>query len=334
MCHGGASEKTRQYTVWNKQDAHARAYATLTTARASRLADVLKIGDAAKSVRCTSCHAPLATLKAEDMMNPLRATEGVSCESCHGAAENWVRAHTRADYSHANRVQAGLRDLSHQYVRANSCVACHENLERELVAAGHPELIFEMDGQAVSQPKHWHEKGEFSGPQAWLTGQAVALREMSWQLASEKTPDDRLTSRWHGLHWLLQIVGEVDKSIMTLDKTAAANVQGFSQTQAAADKMARAVAEMSWTEKETKTCLSKLARTAAAFRDGRVSKAVHARRGERLVLAIDRLTASLDKSSTATFEPEVQKLFKLAQSLPEFDPTSFANALDALAKKL
>ena len=74
-----------------------------------------------------------------------------------------------------DRVLAGLRDLKHLYVRANSCVACHQTVEPALLAAGHPELLFELDGQAVAEPKHWREKGDWHGPKAWLVGQAVVV---------------------------------------------------------------------------------------------------------------------------------------------------------------
>jgi len=84
-------------------------------------------------------------------------SEGVSCENCHGPAENWLRAHTRSDWTHADRTFAGMRDLKNLYVRANNCVACHQTVELPLLKAGHPELIFELDGQSVSEPKHWRK---------------------------------------------------------------------------------------------------------------------------------------------------------------------------------
>ena len=103
----------------------------------------------------------------------------------------WLRGHTRKDWTYATRVGAGMRDLRNFYVRANTCVACHQNLDADLLAAGHPELTFELDGQSVAEPKHWRDEDPWSGPRAWLVGQAVALREMSWALANSETPDGR-----------------------------------------------------------------------------------------------------------------------------------------------
>ena len=86
--------------------------------------------------------------------------ESVSCEACHGAAEPWLRGHTRPDWSYATRVGAGMRDLRNFYVRANTCVACHQNLDGDIANAGHPELLFELNQQSIDEPKHWRDPAE------------------------------------------------------------------------------------------------------------------------------------------------------------------------------
>src|ERR1017187_4457125 len=157
-CHGGAGEKSNQYTIWSSRDFHhQRPFATLTTARSARIADVLKIGDPTQSARCTVCHTPLQTVPPERLGKEVKITEGVSCENCHGPAENWIRSHTRPDYTPTDRVAAGMRDLKNLYVRANTCVACHQNVDSDIREAGHPELIFELDGQSVTMPRHWRK---------------------------------------------------------------------------------------------------------------------------------------------------------------------------------
>jgi hypothetical protein len=265
-CHGGA--KRNESITWSKKDFHSRAYATLTTARSARIAETLHIADPAHDSRCIICHAPMPEAQRAD---------GVSCETCHGAAENWLRTHTRSDYTHADRLQAGMRELKNLTARANACVACHQNIDADILAAGHPELIFELDGQSVAMPKHWHEP---SSPQAWFAGQTVALREMKWQLSRE--PNDKLAARVAGLDWLLQKCGDSPD-------------------------------------------LARLAATSGDFEDASVSREVQARRAGRLVLALDRLSSS---------KADVDELFKLAQSLPDFDPKKFAEALQRFASKL
>jgi polysaccharide export outer membrane protein len=141
-CHGGGVGKD-QGIIWAKKDPHSRADAVLSTARSARMAEALKIPDPKVSVRCTVCHSPMETLPAErfSLLKNFEPEKGVSCESCHGASEPWVRFHTRPDVSHAQRVAAGLRELTDLYARANACVACHLNLDPEIANVGrHPEL--------------------------------------------------------------------------------------------------------------------------------------------------------------------------------------------------
>ena len=86
------------------------------------------IRDVADDARCTVCHAPFAGVPTAQRIGPLDRGDGVSCETCHGPAEPWIRAHTRTakdGYTHSDKVAAGLRDLRNPYVRANTCVACH-----------------------------------------------------------------------------------------------------------------------------------------------------------------------------------------------------------------
>src|SRR6185503_15513470 len=93
-CHGGAGAHQNQFLVWSTRDFHSlRPFATLTTARAKQIAGELQIADPAREARCTSCHAPLAGVPAQLQAAPLKASEGVSCESCHGPAERWLRPH-------------------------------------------------------------------------------------------------------------------------------------------------------------------------------------------------------------------------------------------------
>jgi hypothetical protein len=205
-CHGGAGEKRSQYFTWSQKDYHTKAYAILLNARSERIAEGLGINvvggnvpAAATSARCTVCHAPFQSVAANRLSPGAHPDEGVSCESCHGAAGGWLRGHTRKDWTYNTRVGAGLRDLRSLYVRATACAACHQNLEPQILKAGHPDLFFELDGQSVAEPKHWKEDDPWNGLREWLTGQATALREMSWALAGDPRNDEWSTARWNGL---------------------------------------------------------------------------------------------------------------------------------------
>src|ERR1700722_102686 len=168
-CHGGGGDRRDQYVVWSQRDVHSRSYATLTTARSARMAEALSIPNPAASPRCVVCHAPLAGADSAGLGSGVDPAEGVSCGSCHGIPAGWIRGHTRPDWTHADRVAAGMRELKDLYGRANTCVACHQNLDPAIVAVGHhPALIFELDGQTQDEPKHWRDYQ--AGAQAWFVG--------------------------------------------------------------------------------------------------------------------------------------------------------------------
>ena len=297
MCHGGAGEQRGQHAIWSKLDFHTRAHATLTTARSQRFADTLKLGNPADSARCTVCHHPFQSVPAEKKAAGVGQFEGISCESCHGAAESWIRFHTRADITHTDRVNAGMRDLKNLYVRANTCVACHQNLDPDIRAAGHPELIFELDGQSVAEPKHWRDTNAWSGPQAWLVGQAVALREMSWQLDHEPAAKKTEADRQQALRWLLEKISNQTASDATANNGSAAS---------------------------TREQLAALAASHADFKNAAIPQPLHARRAERLVLGLDRLLSALKPEKKSAPSVKLDQLFKDAQSLPDFDPARFA----------
>ncbi|MDB6022533.1 MAG: hypothetical protein JWQ04_2390 [Pedosphaera sp.] len=331
-CHGGAGEKHNQCLRWSKFDVHTRSYATLTLARSARLADILKLGDPVQSARCTVCHAPFQSLATNAVLRKaLDPAAGVSCENCHGPAEKWLLSHTRTDFTHQDRVNAGLRDLSNPYVRANSCVACHQNVDADVLQAGHPELIFELDGQTVSEPKHWREGEKWSGAQTWFVGQAVAFREMSWQLKRENSPPENAARRWSALSWLLQIARQAAPGLPAVIP----GMDRYARAQDWGDELARDAGLSSWPADATRKCLDLLAATAADFRDAATPGDIQARRAERLVLALDRLVAGLNDDATAKrLDAPLGKLFKDAQSLPDFDPKKFADDLEMFQKAL
>jgi hypothetical protein len=225
-----------------------------------------------------------------------------------------------------------MRDLKNPYVRANTCVACHQTLESPLRKAGHPELIFELDGQGVSQPTHWRNPAHWSGAQAWLVGQAAALREMSWQLSRESAPEERLIARWSGLLWLLQKLDSAGLDLPNLGLPGdASTAPDFAAVQMTADNLARRASETRWSEAMTRSVLTTLAASGADFRQSEIPRARQARRAERLVLALDRLLAAQPHPEA---EGALNDLFELVQSLPDFDAERFSMALDRCAEAI
>lgn len=328
-CHGGGGHQQNQFFIWSLQDAHSqRAPATLTTARSRQIAAALGVKDATTDPQCIACHAPLHTVPVAQRGKDFKTSEGISCESCHAPAENWLRSHTRPDWTPADRAHAGMRDLKNLYVRANTCASCHQTVATPLLRAGHPELIFELDGQAAAQPRHWREPTNAIGARAWFIGQAVALREMSWQLAQAPEADDQLAARWAALLWLLQKLDRVHPEFPSLapipTAPTAANARAAHQ---ATDDLAKRAAALPWTVAMSRAALERLAATAAEFQSPAPAP-LPARRAERLVLALDRLLITHRTGTNATpADTALNRLFALAQSIPDFQPPVFGEAL-------
>jgi hypothetical protein len=215
-----------------------------------------------------------------------------------------------------------MRDLKSFYVRANTCVACHQNLDSDIVAAGHPELTFELDGQSVAQPKHWSDPPG-SGPRAWLVGQAVALRELSWRLATTGAKDPATLTQWRALAWLL---GQVSGA----DTASAPIVEDFAGMQKEADALARRAAAQQFSDAFTLDLLRRLSRLGPAFTENAdVPRDLLFRRAHRLVLALERLAVATQRTP-----PELQQLRADLASEPAFESAQFAEHLNALRDAL
>ena len=336
-CHGGAGPKRSQYFTWSQKDFHTKAYAVLLNARSERIAEGLGIGAAQSSARCTVCHSPLQSVAPSRLTRTAHPDEGVSCETCHGAAGGWLRGHTRTDWTYNTRVAAGMRDLRNLYVRANACVACHQNLAPELLKAGHPDLFFELDGQSVAEPKHWQDEEPWSGLREWLTGQAVALREMSWALANDPQNDAFSIARWNGLAWLCATAtsaGSIPSPVSQPSSTP--GMSDFTSMQTQADALARRASTSNWSDSSARSLLVALASVDAEFTAKGTANQVLGQRAKRLVLALDRLVNALGQNRGAPLkvDPELNQLFQDVKTLDAFDASAFAGHLRAFRDAL
>src|ERR1700728_35205 len=200
-CHGAITPQNinevlqNEYSIWIVGDKHARAYNALTGAIGERMAGILGVGKAEAAPKCLACHAlnPPAELRSRTF----DVSEGVSCESCHGPASGWLGPHTERNWTHAQSVAAGMVDTRDIVKRTEKCLSCHlgseeEFVDHEMIAAGHPDLFFELASFSAALTRHWKvrgERGETTGSDPWYdvreltTGQAVELRESMVRLA-------------------------------------------------------------------------------------------------------------------------------------------------------
>jgi len=148
-----------------------------------RIAKILGLQSAATAPRCLACHS--LNPETSERARMFDTSDGVSCESCHGAASNWLGPHTTRDWTHQQSVDAGMKDLRDLTRRSEQCLSCHlgtadKKVDHELIAAGHPDLYFELASFSAVMPRHWKAKQD---QDAWqevrelATGQAVQLRE-------------------------------------------------------------------------------------------------------------------------------------------------------------
>ena len=322
-CHGGGTLHNESI-IFERRDPHGVSYGILGKGTSQRIAEALGIkGDPGKDAQCNVCHAPMQGIDAEHFVKDVRADRGVGCETCHGAAENWIRFHTRPDVNYQQILAAGLRDLNDIYGRANACVACHLTLEEPLRKAGHPELYFELDGQCAAQPPHYRDARPSLGPRSWLTGQAAALREMSWKLSMKG--DDQYQIRWKALVWLLQKT--------ELGREELPSSEDFAVMQKAADSLARKASEKLWPTDAVQKQLKEFAALHSEFEAPKADKAQLQRKAEVLAPAVDRLWRALVKSGVqmpADCESFIKELHFLALDHEDFDPSRFSSTLSKL----
>lgn len=202
-CHGGVTPRTvnrvfqNEFSTWILNDRHARAYSLLLEPRSAQIAKNLRIERAERSARCLACHA--LNVAPELQTKTFDLTDGVSCESCHGPAEGWLSEHTRKDWKHEDSIKRGMVDLRDVVHRAEKCSNCHlgneeKSVDHELIAAGHPDLFFELDTFSALMPAHWNEQSwmeqrerdPWFATRAWAVSQAVALRDFMRLIASRQ----------------------------------------------------------------------------------------------------------------------------------------------------
>ena len=195
-CHGrneGDGKVVRQDELrrWqepsNKSGAHSRAYSALATTRGQAIASALGLGKATAAPACLGCHATFAP--AGQRGDRFLLSDGVGCESCHGASSGWLSSHYAVPATHAKNVENGLIPLEDARTRASVCLDCHfgsskpgQFVTHSMMAAGHPRISFELDLFSALQ-LHWDEdddyvrrKGRVDNLQLWAVGQAEAIR--------------------------------------------------------------------------------------------------------------------------------------------------------------
>jgi hypothetical protein len=135
--------------------------------KAKAIADRLGLGSIKRNDTCLACHYTV-----QEVNSRTRVIAGVSCESCHGAAKDWLALHndyggpgvtkeseTPEHHQHriAASVKAGMNNPANLYLIARQCLSCHTTPNEQLVnigghAAGSPE--FELVSWSQGMVRH------------------------------------------------------------------------------------------------------------------------------------------------------------------------------------
>ena len=211
LCHGSvklwkdSNVLQNEYLTWSRIDKHARAYNILLNERSQRIARNLGLKEPAHEAKiCLDCHAHVIPEKLRG--ERFKITDGVTCESCHGPAEKWVKTHVEpgnsATAQHAANIDDGMYPTSDAVARAKLCMSCHYGNKDKLVThrimgAGHPRMSFELDTFTEIAPKHFvvnenysQRKKVWDGAKTWAIGQALAVSETMSILADPKRGRD------------------------------------------------------------------------------------------------------------------------------------------------
>jgi Cytochrome c554 and c-prime len=212
-CHGsvkpvaGSRILQDEYSTWILRDKHGRAYQALTGEVGERMARILKLSAKAEEApKCLACHA--LYVAPEQRGRAYEVNEGVSCENCHGPAQGWLGQHTAHEtpQKHAESVRLGMTETREVIHRTQKCLECHlgtreKFVDHEMIAAGHPDLYFELDSFSAVMPRHWKmpregadaqpaEDAAWAGVRDWSIGQAVQLRaamdRLTWRAKNER----------------------------------------------------------------------------------------------------------------------------------------------------
>ncbi len=215
-CHGsltpvdGSRILQNEFSTWVAKDKHSKAYRVLTEDLGVQMARILHLEKGAEnSPKCLACHALyVADEKKRARTFGQSEQEGVSCESCHGPAAGWLGEHTARDWPHDRSVAAGMYDTRDLIKRAEKCLSCHVGsqekfVDHEMIAAGHPDLLFELDTFSTVMPRHWKEprekapgvperKDPLYGVRDLAVGQAVQLQSALRRLADRARDKGKL----------------------------------------------------------------------------------------------------------------------------------------------
>ena len=283
---------TPAHDVW-QETTHFKTYEELSASdAANEIAEALEIDDIEEpSGLCVDCHFTLVGDTVEDA-EPIA---GISCESCHGAAVNWIDVHgeylsgdanTESAAEKATRIAAAekagqIRPAQINQIASN-CLTCHTVPNEELVnVGGHPAG---SDFELVS----WSQ-GEVRHNLFWSNGET----------------NEELSVERKRLHFVVGHATDLEFSLRALGKS---KTTGSYRT-AMSDRVKKATAEVSAINAKINSSDISSVLTAASSIDtsaapdaGKISAAA-----DKIHAAIEAFTKSNDGTKLAVLDALIPK---------------------------
>lgn len=144
-CSLGNNNCHAKENPWWSKDQHFRTAQVFKNPTAEYQAVAQKYGISLANAtevnnKCMNCHGTAISGKTT------LATDGVSCESCHGPGSGYKDPHSAEEgKGYVNGIKYGMTKNKDLNVRAMRCVECHYVSEQKLLDAGHSKGSFAYD---------------------------------------------------------------------------------------------------------------------------------------------------------------------------------------------
>ena len=325
-CHGStrpfADSRIRQdeYFIWQRKDAHARAYDTLRSERSQSIARKLGVADAATAPRCLVCHAD--NVPEAQRGERFQLSDGIGCETCHGASEHWIGPHT-AGYIQRKGPQDPARNWAAG--QAEGARKVLENLSGPRFGNGmFPELAF-FDCNACH---HSLVKADRARPQrsGGLAAGAVPLADSQLVMLIRwlEVGDAGTARKWHDQWVALQGAGQRGPAeIRSQAKTMLATLDNSIVPQ---------VRSRTLDDAQLRKLLKSIVSDARGAHVGDFSDA------EQTAMAVSVLTTALSERGaqqvSAGLRAAVDELYAQVMNRDDFQPERYSKSIERVAVAL